>query len=361
MRQAAITGWGKCAPDNILSNDDLATLFDTNDEWITSRTGMKERRISHVPISELSHIAAARALACAGVNADDVDMIILGSCSFDSQVPNSSSRIQQLLQASNAACMDLNTACTSGMYALSVASAMIKAGTINNAVIIGAEVIHPFMDWTDRNVAILFGDGAAAFYLEAEDTEENVGIQAEALGCIADSRDILAVNGVGLKYANQGWPLGTTLWDFEGREIFKQAITGMQSGCEKALGKMGISTSDVDIVIPHQANLRIIEALAQRLKVPNEKLFVNIHRYGNMSAATAPMAIVEAVEEKHVTSGDLILVPAFGAGLTWSAQLIRWGQRCEPIATTDIALPECKESALDIVTRVAETHLKNPA
>ena len=361
MRQAAITGWGKCAPDKVLSNDDLATLLDTNDEWITSRTGMKERRISHVPISELSYIAAARALACAGINADDVDMIILGSCSFDSQVPNASSRIQQLLQAKNAACMDLNTACTSGMYAMSVASAMIKAGTINNAVIIGAEVVHPFMDWSDRNVAILFGDGAAAFYLEAQDTEENTGIQAETLGCIADSRDILAVNGVGLKYANQGWPLGTTKWDFEGREIFKQAINGMQSGCEKALSKMGISTADVDIVIPHQANLRIIESLAQRLKVPSEKLFINIHRYANMSAATAPMAIVEAVEENIVKPGDLILVPAFGAGLTWSAQLIRWGQRCEALGECDVQLPKTEETALEIIKKVKEIHLKNPS
>ena len=325
MTQAAITGWGKCVPQNILTNDDLSTFLDTNDEWIRTRTGMVERRVSHVPLSELSYVAGARALACANLSHEDLDMIILGSCSYDSQVPNASSNVQKLLKAKNATSMDLNTACTSGMYAMSVASAMIKSGTIKNALVIGAEVISPFMDWTDRNVAILFGDGAAAFVLEKDSSSESVGIQKEALGCISESRDILAVNGVGLKYANLGWPLGTTQWDFEGREIFKQAITGMQLGCEKILSDMGIDNNDVDIVIPHQANLRIIESLAQRLKVPPEKLFINIHRYGNMSAATAPLAIVEAVEEDRVKPKDLILVPAFGAGLTWSAQLIKYG------------------------------------
>ena len=360
MIQAAITGWGKCVPQNVLTNDDLSTFLDTSDEWIRTRTGMVERRVSHVPLSELSYVAGARALACADLSHDDLDMIILGSCSYDSQVPNASSNVQKLLKAKNATSMDLNTACTSGMYAMSVASAMIKSGTIKNALIIGAEVISPFMDWTDRNVAILFGDGAAAFVLEADSSDDPVGIQKEALGCISESRDILAVNGVGLKFANLGWPLGTTQWDFEGREIFKQAITGMQLGCEKILSQMGIDNNDLDIVIPHQANLRIIEALAQRLKVPPEKLFINIHRYGNMSAATAPLAIVEAVEEGRVKEKDLILVPAFGAGLTWSAQLIKWGNRCTAIKQSEVELPSCNKSALEIIKGYSKLHQKYP-
>ncbi|MGB2272281.1 MAG: ketoacyl-ACP synthase III [Pseudomonadales bacterium] len=361
MAQSAITGWGKCLPPAILSNDDLSTLVDTSDEWIFNRTGMKERRISHVHVSDLAHIASARALACAGKTADQVDMIIFGGCSFDYQVPNTASRIQQLLKAKNAACMDLNTACTSGMYAMSVANAMIQAGTIKNALIIGAEVISPFMDWTDRNVSILFGDGAAAFYLEADNGDNEIGVQAEALGCFGDSRDILAVEGVGFKYANQGWPLGTTIWNFEGQNIFKQAIKGMHSGCLQAIEKQGIEKSEIDVVVPHQANLRIIESLANKLDLPNAELFVNVERYGNMSAATAPVALVEAVEEGVVKSGSLVLVPAFGAGLSWSAQLIRWGERCTPLESCDLELPENSLTGLELVHKCLSAHKKYPA
>lgn len=358
MLQAAITGWGKCAPPCVLNNEDLSTILDTSDEWIHSRTGMKERRISHVPVSTLSHVACAEALACAGKSADDVDMIIFGSCSYDSQVPNAASRVQELLDAKNAACMDLNTACTSGMYALSVANAMIRTGAIRSALVIGAEVISPLMDWTDRNVAILFGDGAAAFYLEAQEQDEPTGLLGEELGCFGDARRILAVNGVGVQYANKGWPLGTTRWDFEGREIFKRAINGMQSGCENVLQKLGIDPADVDVVVPHQANLRIIEALAHKLNLPNADLFINIERYGNMSAATAPMALVEAVEEGAVKANDLVLIPAFGAGLSWSAQLLRWGERCTALGTSDVSLPPTDKTGIEIVRELLATHQK---
>ena len=167
-------------PPAILSNDDLATFLDTNDEWITSRTGMKERRISHVNVSELAHVAAARALAAADRQASDVDLIVFGSTTFDELCPNAASHVQQLLGAGNAACMDVNTACTSGMYSLSVATAMIKSGAINSAIVIGAEVVSKVMEWNNRDVAVLFGDGAAALYLERSDKEE--GVLAESLG-----------------------------------------------------------------------------------------------------------------------------------------------------------------------------------
>lgn len=360
MLQAAINGWGKCAPPCVLNNQDLTTILDTTDEWIESRTGMKERRISHVPVSTLAHVACARALACAGKSADDVDMIIFGSCSYDSQVPNAASRVQELLEAKNAACMDLNTACTSGMYALSVANAMIRTGAIRNALVIGAEVISPLMDWTDRNVAILFGDGAAAFYLEGEEHETATGLLGEELGCFGEARRILAVNGVGVQYANKGWPLGTTTWDFEGREIFKRAINGMQSGCENVIKKLKINPNDVDVVVPHQANLRIIEALANKLNLPNAELFINVERYGNMSAATAPMALVEAVEEGVVKANSLVLLPAFGAGLTWSAQVVRWGNRCTPLGSSDIDLPKTDKTGIELVREVMKTHANNP-
>lgn len=347
MLYADISGWGKCLPPAVLSNDDLATFLETDDEWIFSRSGIKERRISHVPVSDLAHVAAARAIAAAGKKPEDLNLIILGSCSFDEMVPNCASRVQQLLGASNAACFDLNTACTSGMYGLSVATSMIRSGAVRNALVIGAEVISPLMDWSDRNVAVLFGDGAAAFFLEAKNIKS--GVVAESLGCDGNNRDILSVEGWGTKWGNQGWHLGETCWNFLGQDIFKRAVKGMGKACEDVLSKEAMSKEDVDILIPHQANLRIIDALAKRMGFGDEKIFVNIHRYGNMSAATTPIALIEAIEETKVKPGDKLLVPAFGAGLTWSAHLIQWGKRTEILSETDIVLPRCDKSGLEIV------------
>lgn len=347
MPYAAITGWGKCLPPAILSNDDLATFLDTDDQWITTRTGMKERRISHVEVSELSHIAAARALAAAGKTAEEVELIVFGSTTFDEMCPNAASNVQRLLGASNAGCMDVNTACTSGMYGLSVASAMIKAGVIRSAIVIGAEVISKMMDWSNRNVAVLFGDGAAALYLEASDKEE--GVLAEALGCSGESRDILSVQGWGVKYADRRRVMGDTTWQFVGQEIFKKAVAGMNRACERVLSKSAVAIEAIDLVVPHQANLRIIDALVKKLKLPAEKVFINIERYGNMSAATALVALVEAVEEGRVTAGSTILMPAFGGGLTWSAHLLKWGERTQALGFADVTLPESNRTGLEIV------------
>jgi len=349
---AAIQGWGKCLPPAILSNDDLATFLDTDDEWITSRTGMKERRVSHVSVSELAHIACERALAAAGKTALDVELIVFGCTTFDELCPNAASNVQRLLGAKNAACMDVNTACTSGMYSLTTATAMIKAGIVKSALIIGAEVISPIMDWTNRDVAVLFGDGAAALYLEASETES--GVLAQSLGCFGDSRDILAVQGWGMKYANKGRLLGESSWAFVGQEIFKKAVSGMAKGCEKALSKLHYQADDIDLVVPHQANLRIIDSLAKKLALPREKVFINIHKYGNMSAATALVAFVEAIEEQRVTPKGTILIPAFGGGLTWSAHIIRFDERTEPISTSDAALPPCDKSGLTLVQEIID-------
>ena len=350
MQYADITGWGKCTPPAILSNDDLSTFLDTDDEWIVSRTGMKERRISHVPVSVLAHVACAHALAAAGKSASEVDLIIFGSCSFDQIVPNSASRVQQLLGADNAACMDINTACTSGMYALSVATAMIRSGSVNNALVIGAEVISALMDWSDRDVAILFGDGAAAFFLEASD--EKSGVVAESLGCFGKNRDILDVAGWGAKYANQGVKLGETKWNFNGQEIFKRAVVGMSRACDNVLRKESMTKEEIDLIVPHQANLRIIDALAKRMGASEEKVYINIQRYGNMSAATAPLALVEALEVGRVVPGAHLMMPAFGGGLTWSAHLIRWGKRIKPLGTSDVDLPPCDKTGLQLVQNI---------
>lgn len=347
MVYADITGWGKCPPPARLTNADLATFLDTDDEWIVSRTGMKERRISHVPVSDLAHVACARALATAGKSADDVDLIIFGSCTFDQVVPNAASRVQQLLGADNAACIDLNTACTSGMYGLSVATAMIRTGSVKSALVIGAEVASLLMDWSNRDVAILFGDGAAAFFLEVSD--EKTGVVAESLGCFGKNRDILAVNGWGTKFVNQGIFHGETEWNFEGPEIFKRAVIGMSRACDIALEKAGMSKEEIDLVVPHQANLRIIDALAKRMGASKDKVYINIQRYGNMSAATAPLALVEAIEEGRVAPGANLLMPAFGGGLTWSAHLLHWGGRTKPLGTSDVDLPPCDKTGLQLV------------
>lgn len=350
---AEITGWGKCLPPAVLTNDDLATFLETNDEWITSRTGMKERRISHVNVSELAYVACERALACAGKSAKDVELIVFGSTTFDELCPNAASNVQRLLGATNAACMDVNTACTSGMYALSTATAMIKSGVVKSALIIGAEVISPIMDWSNRDVAVLFGDGAAALFLEA--SEQESGVLAESLGCYGESRDILAVEGWGMKYANKSRILGQSSWAFLGQEIFKKAVAGMAQGCIKTLEKLNVTAHDIDLVVPHQANLRIIDSLGKKLGLDPSSVFINIHKYGNMSAATALVAFVEAIEEGRVSANANVLIPAFGGGLTWSAHVIKIGNRVTALQEASIELPYCESSGLALVNEIIKS------
>ena len=347
MTFAALTGWGKCLPPAILTNADLSTFLPTDDAWITSRTGMKERRISHVSGLEMSYVAAARALACAGVKADELDFIIYGSCSADELVPNSASGLQVKLGAHKAAAMDLNTACTSFLYGISTATAFIKSGAAKKVLVIGVEHISKFMDWQNRNVSVLFGDGAAACVFEASENEE--GVIAERLHCFADARQTLRVRGKGAIYANIGVHQGDTRWDFDGQEIFKKAVTGMSDGSLDVMKQAGVTINDVEVIVPHQANLRIIEAVTKRAGATMDKVFLTVQKYGNMSAATAPVALVEAVEEGRVKPGCLVLIPAFGAGLTMSAHLIRWGSRVTPIATSDAELAPCNQTALEIV------------
>jgi len=350
MTYAAITGWGSAMPPAVLSNADLATFLETNDEWITTRTGMKERRISHVPARQLAVVAAQRALACAGLDPTDLDLVIYGSCSNDEQVPNSASGVQLALGAPHAAAIDLNTACTSFLYGLSTASAMIRTGAVRNAVVIGVEVISPYLDWDNRNVAVLFGDGCAAVVLQASDTPS--GVLGEQLGCVADARAALRVRGWGGAYANRGVVFGDTQWDFDGQEIFKKAVQGMTQASAAVLAKCGVRPDEIDLVVPHQANLRIIEAVVTRTGIPMDKVMLTVQRYGNMSAATVPVALTEALAEGRVKPGSLILMPAFGAGLSYCAHLVRWGDRVTPVGTSDVALPPCGESALEMVQRV---------
>ncbi len=345
--RAAITGWGKCLPPALLSNHDLSTILDTSDEWIVSRTGIRERHISHVGLEELAYVASARALAAAGLSGEALELIVFGTCSHDDQVPNMASGVQVRLGAHSAAAFDINTACTSFLYGLSAANALIRTGVVSRALVIGAELISPFMDWTDRDVAVLFGDGAAAVVLEASDREE--GVLAEKLGCYGEARETLRVEGMGGLYANRGVLYGVTRWQFEGQEIFKRAVQGMAAASAAALARAALTPDDVDLVVPHQANLRIIEAVARRVGVPMERVYVNIERHGNMSAATIPVALCDALDEGRVRAGALLLLPGFGGGLSYGAHLVRWGSRTTPLGSSAVALPPNATSALDLI------------
>jgi 3-oxoacyl-[acyl-carrier-protein] synthase III len=353
MTYAAVVGWGKCMPPAILTNADLSTFMETNDEWIVSRTGMKERRVSHVHAVEMAHVAAVRALACAGLKASDLDLIVYGSCSNDEMVPNSASALQYKLGADGCAAMDVNTACTSFLYGWSTANAMIRTGVVKRALIVGVELISRYMDWENRGVAVLFGDGCAAIIIEA--TEERTGLLAETLGCYGDSRGILRVQGYGATYANNNVVFGDMLWTFDGPQIFKKAVQGMCEASAKTLAKAQIPAAQIDVVVPHQANSRIIESVAKYAGLPMEKVHMTVQKYGNMSAATVPVALVEAIEEGKIKPHSKLLMPAFGAGLTLCSHYVEWGARVTPKDEANIELPPCEKTALQLVNEIRAT------
>ena len=347
MTHAVVTGWGKCLPPAVLSNADLASILDTTDEWIRTRTGISQRRISHVGLTELAEVAARRALAAAGLAPAQLELVVFGTTTFDDQAPNQASGVQQRLGAHDAAAMDVNTACTSFLYAWSTANALIRSGVVNNALVLGGEVISRFMDWSNRNVAVLFGDGCAAVVLEATDRAQ--GLLGEKLGCDVDGRDSLVIRGMGGRYADFSRRMGVTEWVFDGPDIFRRAVSGMVRACGSVLGTAGCTAADIDLLVPHQANLRIIDAVAQKLGIAPAQAFVNVQRYGNMSAATVPVALVEALEEGRIRPGAMLLMPAFGAGLTWCAHLVRWGDRVVPLGESQAQLPAPQATALEMV------------
>ncbi|MGJ7095757.1 ketoacyl-ACP synthase III [Vibrio hannami] len=344
---AEITGWGKCVPPAVLSNEDLSTFLETSDEWIKTRTGIENRRISHVNTSDMATVAAKKALAAAGIEAKDLDVIIVATCSPDSLIPNTASKVQQNLGVAGAAAFDLNAACTGFVYGLETATRLIQAGSYKHALIIGAERLSFYIDWTKRDTAVLFGDGAGAVVVSK--TEEKLGLQEALIGCDSDGRDILSVPKFGT--CMDRFAADNGYWDFNfvGRDIFKRAVKGMGVAAQTVLQRAQITTDQIDLLIPHQANIRIIQTLADLAGIGQDRAFVNIQNYGNTSAATVPIAICEAVEQGRVKPNDTILLAAFGAGLTWGAGLLKWGERVEPINTSDAALPECDKTALELL------------
>lgn len=347
MRYAEITGWGKALPPAVLTNDDIATVVDTSDEWITSRSGIKERRISHVETSQMAAIASHRALAAAGREATDVDLIILATCTPDTLLPNAASIVQKEIGAVNAAAFDLNAACSGWVYALVVGTNMIRSGTNRTILVIGAEKLHYFTDFSDRATCVLFGDGAGAVVLEA--TDEPVGLLASDLFMDGTAGDLLAVEALGASGDPGVYPPEKMGVHMDGREIFRRAVTMMADSSAAVIEQAGLSLEDVDLFIAHQANVRIIDAAARRLNMPPEKVYVNIAGYGNTSAATVPIALTEALEEGRIRPGDNVLFTAFGSGISWGAALVKWGSRTEPVGHSDAEFPPTDKTALEML------------
>lgn len=347
MPNAEITGWGKCLPPAVLSNHDLESLTDTSDEWITTRTGIKERRISHVEVSDMAEVAGRRALAAAGKTPADIDLIILGTCTADSLIPSAASILQEKLGATRAAAFDLNAACSGFLYSLVVGSNMIRSGTNRTVLVVGAEKLHRHLDFTDRTTAVLFGDAAGAVVLEA--TEEPVGLLASELGMDGSLWDILRVPRDGSAGDIRPPDPAESGIRMNGPEVFRRAVTTMGEAAQRAMEEAGVGVEDVDLFIPHQANVRIIDAAARRLGLPDSKVFVNIGSYGNTSAATIPVALTEAVEEGRVEPGSTLVFAAFGAGLSWAAAVVRWGSRVTPVEVSDSELPPTDRGAFELL------------
>ncbi|MDH3731531.1 MAG: ketoacyl-ACP synthase III, partial [Acidimicrobiia bacterium] len=318
---------------------------DTNDEWITTRTGIKERRVSHVPVTDLAWVAAERALAAAGIEGSEIDLVVLATCTPDKLLPASSSKVQDMIGATRAGAMDINAACSGFLYAYSTADKLVRAGAAENAIVIGAERLSPWLDFTRRNTAVLFGDGAGAIVIEA--TDDEAGVLALELGSDGSQGNILCVGNTG----SETGPGHNLLPDLtmDGPEVFKQAVTRMGEASTSVVEDAGWKLEDVDLLVPHQANVRIIDATARRMQLPPEKVFVNIASYGNTSAATIPIALTEALEENRIRPGANLVFAAFGGGLTWAAAAVKWGSRVQPIGVSDASLAPTDATALELL------------
>lgn len=342
---AVITGWGKCLPPAELTNNDLATVVDTSDDWIRERTGIGSRRISHVGVSVLARVAAERALAAAGATPEDIDCLILTSASPDTLVPCAAALVQRQLGCINAATFDLNSGCTGFVYSLANAAGLIASGQHRKILVVAAERLSFYLDWTKRDSAVLFGDGAGAVIVESH-PEPDIGILSWSIGCDGTAADALKVNfGANPDNTSSSPPFQVS---FDGREIFRKAVRGMTDTSHAALTKLSLDANDIDLVIPHQANLRIIESVARGLGC-KRPLFTNIERYGNTSAASIPIALCEALQEKRIQPDNKLLLTAFGAGLTRASMVLKWGSRTTPRGNSNAELPPCDSSALELI------------
>ncbi len=325
MKKVGIIGVGEYLPKKILTNADLEKMVDTSDEWITTRTGIKERRIasSHEAASDLAINAAKEALKDARLKPQDLDLIIIATITPDMHFPSTACLVQANLGAKNAVCFDISAACAGFVYAIIVAQQFIARGTYKNALVVGTEVLSSITDWEDRSTCVLFGDGAGAAVLSEV---KSGGILSTYFGSDGSMANLLMMPAGGSRNPATHKTIDKRLHyiKMEGNEIFKSAVKIMVDTAQVVLKQAGLKCSDVDLVIPHQANVRIIMAMAKRLGLPSDRIFLNIEKYGNMSSASIATALCEAVKVGRIKKGDIILLDAFGAGLVWGACLIKW-------------------------------------
>lgn len=326
-RYAAIVGWGMAVPERTVTNKDIEQLVDTSDEWIRTRTGIAERHIAGPDeyTSVLASAAGGAALERSGLPPEAIDLVIVATCTPDRPFPATASAVQARLGLPRAGAFDLVAACSGFVYGLSVATAMIRSGAHHTVLLIGADVFSRVVNWNDRNTCILFGDGAGAVVLQASRLPE--GMLSSVLGSSGDNEDLMYIEAGGTRLPITPELIAEQRHCFfmNGREVFKHAVRGLAESALLALTDSGLTKDDIHLVIPHQANVRIIDSLAKRLELPSEDIFINIDRYGNTSAASIPIALYEAVEQGRLQTGDNILLAAFGGGLSWASAVVRWG------------------------------------
>lgn len=324
MAHAQITGWGKYLPDRVLTNADLEKIVDTSEEWIISRTGIRERHIvaDEESTATMAVEAGRDALRVAAISPDDLDMVILTTNSPDRTFPASAAMVQHALGAAGAAAFDAMAGCSGFIYALITAYQFITTGSYRNVLVVGSEALTRLIDWQDRSTCVLFGDGAGAVVVQASDKATDM--LSFVMGNDGSGADSLWAAGPCGRLSERS-PNGNYYLKMDGREVFRFAVNAIVEYSKQAVDKAGLKMTDIDLVIPHQANTRINEAsLVKALGIPREKIFENIDRYGNMSSASPAVALCEAVEQGRVKKGDLVLLVAFGAGLSWAAAVIRW-------------------------------------
>ncbi len=325
-RTVSIIGTGSYVPERILTNAELESMVETSDEWIVSRTGIKERRIAADDefTSHMAAKAAERAMEQAGVTAEEIDLIIVGTVTPDTMFPSTACHVQKILGATRAACFDLNAACSGFLYAIEVAQQFIANHAMNTVLVIGADKLSSIVDWTDRNTCVLFGDGAGAAVLRYRAGSH--GVITTYMASDGNYGDILHMPGGGcaIPITKDNIDQKLNKLQMNGRETFKQAVISMGKAATIAIEQAGLEVSDLECIIPHQANIRIIDALADRLSIPTEKFHINLDRYGNTSAAAVAIALDEANREGRFQVGDYILLVVFGGGLTYASSVIQW-------------------------------------
>ncbi len=318
-----VVGWGKALPQRIIDNAELERLVDTSDEWIQRRTGIRERRIAspgETPAS-LAIEASKTALDVAGVSPNEIDLIITAITIPDKIIPACAFIVQDGLGAEHAGAFDINAACSGFVYGLATASQFISSGTYKNILVVGTEVLSRSVNWQDRSTCILFGDGAGAVVMQASDKE--CGPKSLVLGSDGANGNAIMLDGPGSRY-NEGQEGGSSYITMMGQEVFRFGVSTIVSATRNAVAKAGISVDDIDLLIPHQANERIIHSATKTLGISPEKVFVNVHNYGNMSAASIPVALCEALEGDRIHEGDIVTLVGFGGGLSWGAMVYQW-------------------------------------